>query len=284
MLDRPDTLIIMRHAKFVGLGLFLVTACSSAAQQSTPQPAPTDVVATVGSSSITLAEVDERALQQPASDFGSVKLSQALYNARRAAVDEIVANRLFDEAAKAQGIERTALIEKEITAQDQATSPKRRSASGISANQSRVQGATLDQVRAPIRAYLTQERMQTIRTGVLNTLRAKTAVRINLEPPRAARRAPRTVPREAPRTRPIELIEFSDFQCPFCLRADPTVRQVLATYGDRIRFVYRHYPLPNHPNARPAAEAAACAGDQGKVLGVSRPALHQSDDDSPTPT
>jgi protein-disulfide isomerase len=71
-------------------------------------------------------------------------------------------------------------------------------------------------------------------------------------------------PARGPSNAPIELIEFSDFQCPFCLRADPTIRQVLSTYGDRIRFVYRHYPLPNHPNARPAAEAAACADAQGK--------------------
>ncbi|MGC4080780.1 MAG: DsbA family protein [Vicinamibacterales bacterium] len=63
---------------------------------------------------------------------------------------------------------------------------------------------------------------------------------------------------------PIELIEFSDFQCPFCQRANPTVEQVLKTYGSQIKFVYRHYPLPNHPNARPAAEAAACAEVQGK--------------------
>src|SRR5262249_17398539 len=48
------------------------------------------------------------------------------------------------------------------------------------------------------------------------------------------------------------------------LRAHPTVQQVLTTYGDRVRFVYRHYPLPNHPRARPAAEAAQCANEQGK--------------------
>jgi protein-disulfide isomerase len=60
------------------------------------------------------------------------------------------------------------------------------------------------------------------------------------------------------------MIEFSDFQCPYCLRANPTVEQVLRTYGDRIHFVYRHYPLPGHPNARPAAEASACAAEQGK--------------------
>jgi len=62
----------------------------------------------------------------------------------------------------------------------------------------------------------------------------------------------------------VTIIEFSDFQCPFCFRAAPTVRQVLATYGDKIRLVYRHYPIPGHPQARPAAEASACAAEQGK--------------------
>jgi protein-disulfide isomerase len=60
------------------------------------------------------------------------------------------------------------------------------------------------------------------------------------------------------------VIEFADFQCPFCLAASPTVKRVLETYGDRIRFVYRNYPLPNHPQAQPAAEAAQCANEQGK--------------------
>jgi protein-disulfide isomerase len=61
----------------------------------------------------------------------------------------------------------------------------------------------------------------------------------------------------------VQIIEFSDFECPFCLRANPTITQLLKTYGDRVRLVYRHYPLPNHPNARPAAEASACANEQG---------------------
>lgn len=251
----------MKYVRFAAGSLMLFAACSSAAQ-STRQPAPTDVVATVGSTSITLAEVDERALQHPASDFGSVKLAQALYSARRVALDEIVATRLLDEEAKAQRLERSALVEKEITAKIPSVS-EADIAEWYRVNQARVQGATLDQVRSPIRAYLTQERMQTIRTQYLDALKAKTAVRINLEPPRQ-RIASGDSPARGPANAPIELVEFSDFQCPYCLRADPTVRQVLATYGDRIHLVYRHYPLPNHPNARPAAEAATCAGDQGK--------------------
>ena len=74
----------------------------------------------MGGAPITLAEVDDKALEQPAANFGSVKLSQALYEARRAALDEIVANKLIDAAAKAQGIDRAALIEKEITVEDSA--------------------------------------------------------------------------------------------------------------------------------------------------------------------
>jgi protein-disulfide isomerase len=251
----------MRHVKLVASGLVVFAACSSAAQ-SARQPAPADVVATVGSSPITLAEVDERALQQPASEFGPVKLVQALYNARRAAVDEIVANRLLDNEAKAQHIERSALIEKEIT-EKIPTVTESDVENWYRANQGRVQGATLEQVRSPIRTYLTQERMQTIRAQYIETLKAKTTVRISLEPPRQ-RIAAADSPARGPANAPIEIIEFSDFQCPFCLRADPTVRQVLSTYGDRIHFVYRHYPLPNHPNARPAAEAAVCAADQDK--------------------
>ena len=81
--------------------LVALTACSSSAQQAR-RPAPNDVVATVGSQSITLAEVDDKALDAPTANF-SGKLSQALYDARRAALEEIIASKLMDEAAKAEG-------------------------------------------------------------------------------------------------------------------------------------------------------------------------------------
>jgi protein-disulfide isomerase len=247
--------------RFIPVALIvLVAACSSTSAQQTRQPAPTEIVATVGPSQITLAEVDDKALEQQAP--GGVKLSQALYDARRAALDDIIANRLFDAAAKAQGVDRSALIEKEITAKVAPVS-EAEIASWYQANKNRVQGASLDQVRQPIKSYLTQERMQVVRDQYLDTLRSKTQVRTMLEPPRQ-KVATANSPARGSTSAPIELIEFSDFQCPFCLRADPTVQQVLKTYGDRIRFVYRHFPLPNHPNARPAAEAAMCANDQGQ--------------------
>jgi hypothetical protein len=155
--------------------------------------------------------VDDKALEQPVSNFGSAKLSQALYEARRAALDELVAAKLIDEAAKAQGIERAALIEKEITAKVQAVSDAD-VAAWYQANQGRLQGAPLDQVRQPIRAFLTQERMQGVRAQYIDTLKAKTTVTVMLDPPRQKVAMVASSPSRGPASAPVEVVEFSDFQ------------------------------------------------------------------------
>lgn len=62
----------------------------------------------------------------------------------------------------------------------------------------------------------------------------------------------------------IKIMEFTDFECPFCERAFPTVEALMKKYEGKISLEYRSYPLPFHPLAQKAAEAALCAGDQGK--------------------
>lgn len=64
----------------------------------------------------------------------------------------------------------------------------------------------------------------------------------------------------------VTLTEYSDFQCPACGQFHPVVKQLLEKYGDKIRFEYKHYPLPMHPLAPQAAMAAEAAGQQGKFF------------------
>ena len=62
----------------------------------------------------------------------------------------------------------------------------------------------------------------------------------------------------------VTIVEFADFQCPACAASHPTLKQLITDYGDKIRFVFRHYPLAMHANAQLAARAAEAAGKQGK--------------------
>lgn len=62
----------------------------------------------------------------------------------------------------------------------------------------------------------------------------------------------------------VAIIEFSDLECPFCKRFHPTMQQVMSDYGDKVAWIYRHFPLDSlHPKARKEAEATECAGELG---------------------
>ena len=77
---------------------------------------------------------------------------------------------------------------------------------------------------------------------------------------------------------PVSVVVFSDFQCPFCARAHPVLEAVQRRHPDRVRLVYRHFPLdPIHPYARPAAVASECAAEQGKFAQIAALLFAQQD-------
>jgi len=67
-----------------------------------------------------------------------------------------------------------------------------------------------------------------------------------------------------PENAKVSIVEYSDFQCPFCARVLPTLNRIRETYGDQVNLVYKHLPLRIHPEAQPAAAAAEAAGLQGR--------------------
>ncbi|HEX4496608.1 MAG TPA: thioredoxin domain-containing protein [Thermoanaerobaculia bacterium] len=119
-----------------------------------------------------------------------------------------------------------------------------------------------DQVAGQIKTYLEQQGQQKARSEYFKTLEAKYKVDMKIEPIRVEVAA--TGPAKGPASAPVTIVEFSDFQCPFCSRLTPTIAEVEKKYGDKVRVVFRQYPLPFHQNAQKAAEASLCALDQGK--------------------
>ena len=69
---------------------------------------------------------------------------------------------------------------------------------------------------------------------------------------------------KGPENAKVTIIEYSDFECPFCERAVPTMEQILEKYPNDVRLIFKHVPLSFHAQAEKAGEGAACAGEQGK--------------------
>ena len=105
-----------------------------------------------------------------------------------------------------------------------------------------------------------------LRRALLVALRRQATIHINLPPPEPPILQVSTDddPSVGPANAPVTIVEFSDFQCPYCKRSVPLIKEILAKYPGKVKVVYRDYPGPNHPYAPQAAEAAQCAGDQGK--------------------
>lgn len=128
----------------------------------------------------------------------------------------------------------------------------------------KVQGTPpFEQVEAQIRKALEEERTKTTMEAYYASLRTKYGASASLQPLRQEVAA--DGPSIGPAHAPITIVEFADFQCPFCRRMEPTLKKVLAEYPQQVRLVYRQFPLSEiHPQALHASEAAVCARKQGK--------------------
>lgn len=119
-----------------------------------------------------------------------------------------------------------------------------------------------EEVAGQIKQYLEQQRQGEMRQKFYDDLRARYKVEYLMEPDRIE--VATTGPAVGPASAPVTIVEFSDFQCPFCSRLVPTIEQVKQKYGDKVRIVFRQFPLNFHQFAQKAAEASLCANEQGK--------------------
>ncbi|HUE86990.1 MAG TPA: thioredoxin domain-containing protein [Vicinamibacterales bacterium] len=221
-----------------------------------------EVVATVEGREITLAEVDRRWSQlDPAS---RMQAQQQMYEGRAQALNQLIGERMIELAAQTRGMPPEMLLETEIVKRASLVTEDDVDKAYRDAGE-QAASTPLDHVRPRIREYLQQQRSAAAAGAFVEELiEASGAVAITLDPPRLDVRSLPADPAHGPADAPVTIVEFSDFECRFCKQAVPTLAKIRATFGDRVRIVYRDAPLPNHPAAYGAAEAAQCAHEQGK--------------------
>ena len=127
-------------------------------------------------------------------------------------------------------------------------------------------GRPLSAMAPAINRFLTQQREDAARLALINELRkGGPPVRVMIEAPRFELDVSADDPALGDEKAPVTVVEFSDFQCPYCLRAAPTLKKIRQQYGDRVRLVWKDFPLTQiHPEAFKAGEAGHCAAEQGK--------------------
>jgi len=180
--------------------------------------------------------------------------------ARERALERIVEEKLIALETAKRGVTQTQLFKAEV--EDKAEPVKDEEvASFYEGNKARIP-ATLEQAREQIRLYLMNQRKAEIYNGLIARLKKDHGFQSYLDPLRIDV-ATEGHPSRGPAAAPVTLVEFSDFECPFCGTLFPTLLRIERSYGDKVRIVFRQFPIAElHPNAPKAAEASLCANEQ----------------------
>ena len=193
--------------------------------------------------------------------ISSSELDALMYEQRKQALEQLLVRKLVEQKAKAESVTPEALWKREVT--DKVKKPTDAEMKKFYDEQGKKQPLPpFEQVKDQIAQYMERPAMQAAQQSYVVKLKKDLNAEVMLKPTRVEVAA--EGPAKGPAAAPVTIVEFSDFQCPYCSKAEETVTKVLKTYDGKVRVVFRDFPLPFHPQAVKAAEAAHCAGDQGK--------------------
>src|SRR6266568_2232022 len=184
------------------------------------------------------------------------------YKAKSDALDKVIRMKLVEAEAKKRGLTADELLKQEVDSK--VADPSDDEAKGFYLAQRSQTTLPFDQVKPQVKQLLKASEIQQAREKYLDSLRDKADVSILLQPPSVQMGYdPARVRGDA--KAPITIVEFSDFQCPFCKKVQGALNDVMARYPGRVKLAYRDFPMRTlHTNAQIAAEAGRCAGEQGK--------------------
>jgi protein-disulfide isomerase len=235
--------------------LLLAPACAKNAPKnlaSSSMAGDNTVVAMIGTQPITMAELDKAA-------------GRELFEVRERALESLINDRVVKTAAKAVNLEEEAyikgLVEKRVpeVSVDEARKFYEENKARLPPQ---IANQPFEQVQDMIVKGLTGQNRQKAVGDVIEEIKQKAGVKILLAAPKVS--VGTEGPSKGPKTAKVTIVEFSDFQCPFCSKGKKVMEEVVAKYGNKVRVVFRDFPLSFHDKAQKAAEAGQCANEQGK--------------------
>ena len=221
--------------------------------------AATEILAEVDGVAITSEEVEIPLAEQLS------KLEEQIYNLKRQRLDALINDKLLEKEAAKRKLTIPALLDAEVTAKvGLVTEQEIEKFYQDNRAQIKVEQA---EAQTKIRAFLQNQKLAAKREEFLTSLRAQAKLVVNLKAPPVQRVevSIQGAPFKGGEKAAVTIVEFSDFHCPFCRRVVPTLAQIESKYGEKIKLVFRDFPIETlHPGASKAHEAARCANEQGK--------------------
>jgi protein-disulfide isomerase len=184
----------------------------------------------------------------------------AYYEAERKTIDEFIDDYLLGQQARKENVSVAQLLERHVNSSIQPTPSDealRVYYEGVDTT------APYEEVRDKIIDVVREKRIAKAKAAYVQSLHSQAKMFILLAPPRAPI-AMNDAPTRGPSNAPVTLLEYADYECPYCQQIQPVLDRIEAEFKGKLAFAYKDFPLPMHANAQKAAEAAHCAGAQGK--------------------
>lgn len=221
---------------------------------------PSDVVAEVGGHKITKAELDQHSSDNMTRARAQlINAQESFYDAERSALDREIDKELLSQEAAKQHITGDELLKREVQGRVKDPSEETMRIYYLGSGTKEPYEAVREKILRSIRSLEEKQ----VADDYIKGLRAKQNIKVTLLPPRQEV-AIGDLPLVGAAGAPITVVEFADYQCPYCRQEESTMQRLRGEFKDKVKVAYRDFPLPMHPFAHKAAEAARCAGDQGK--------------------
>ena len=219
------------------------------------------VIATVNGENITAAQLD--AVVRTQLD----DLEQRARQLRQTALNKLIDNLLLEQAARKTGMDAAEYLRRNVESVEVSSTEVDQA---YKQSQNQFPGVLPAEAKYRIRRTLEDNRRAAALNALLQGLRRQAQIGNQLMDDRLAALdfAGQEGPSLGDPGASVTIVEFADFECPYCQAAQPLLKRILDRWRGRVRLVFRHFPLERHASALPAARAAACADRQGRFWAV----------------